>query len=361
MFAICLRRLAAAPLSPRPGEVGCGAPCAAPGGSAPPQPALTVLVPAPDWRALPRGPSCLSQGQPRRLPQSPGRNAGPWVPPSQHTRSRRPTCASAPAGAAPRGLRVSGRFPGAAPRGGPAGDRVREPRAGAGRPGVRARGRSGPPHTKAAAGRRGGAGRGRGRQEGAGAGRAAIKPPPPPRQPRSRPGADGCSCCAACAGAAARSPPDSPSRRRAALPAPTPAPRRHRLRLGPRRAPRPPPGDPERGTVSAGARGREGRGRRAPCAGDGPGAPLAAGPAPRPCGGLGGCGASGPRGADVGAEELSQPPPAAPATDRRPAPVPGPRGPGGGPGQEKASPGPAAGSPGPARLSPVHPSWCPCP
>lgn len=205
------------------------------------------------------------QAQTTRL-ASQGRTASPRVPPHlphpppspathvQHGPGWRRTSGSACLPA------LSGRSPGTGTRGeGVASAGRRRER---GRPGVRARGRGSRRHTKKAAGRRGGAGRGRGRQEGAGAARAADKAPAAV--------AGGSRCRAAGLRGLCRRRRFSP-RRSSSSDFPRPA--NTRLRLGPRRAPRQPPGDHDRGAVSTGLRargrsrapeGREGSGRGCP-------------------------------------------------------------------------------------------------
>lgn len=118
------------------GEVGSGAPCEAPQGVSCPSPAATQHRHPhhPDRRAV-------SQGAPLFLPGDSQDDASgaldtrhePEGPSSPHRpRSRRPTCSSARAGAAPRGRRVSRGFLGAAPRRGPLRGSVGEEAAGVG-------------------------------------------------------------------------------------------------------------------------------------------------------------------------------------------------------------------------------------
>lgn len=94
--------------------------------------------------------------------------------------SGRPTCSSTLGWRRTSGrARLAGAFWGPGHRPHPRGDGVRPPRSGRGASWspLRWRDAAAGCHTKAAAGRRGGAGRGRGRQEGAGAAAAEIKPP----------------------------------------------------------------------------------------------------------------------------------------------------------------------------------------
>lgn len=186
--AYCLGRPAAASLSPRPGEVGSGAP----GDLSVPSSDLAPFTPSPGTvGTLPRLPT---PSLPRRAGEwrgggtspddSPGvpgthrESSGPSPPPTPPAEPGDPRAARpglAPhlgVGVPPGAVRAQPRD--GDPRGAGASAGRRRER---GRRGVRARGRGSRRHTKKAAGRRGGAGRGRGRQEGAGAARAADKAP----------------------------------------------------------------------------------------------------------------------------------------------------------------------------------------
>lgn len=342
----------------RPGEVGSGSPCEASRGAlCPSWPRPGTVIPITQTGGHgPGAPPCFPQGaakttcqRPRDAPRALGSLPVPTHArtPSTHVQlgggwRRTPSLARLPArsGRNPTTWSVWGRQPRGRGRSG----------------GVPACGRwdaAARWHTKEAAGRRGGAGRGRGRQEGAGAGRAAIKPPPP-RPPSLRCGTAGLlglrgecrrrrlfaspTCLAAAA--ALRPPTLRPTATRLRL--------RFRLRLGPLsaaatwgsrarggeyglRAPRP----------IAGARGREGRGRRAPCAGHGPGALRAARSATlRPARRLRGVrGERGPGAATSRRRNfLSLPRAASAETACAPGSVPGPRGAGGGPGPGEEGP-----------------------